>query len=183
MHLFDAPHLECQAFYDPKLSLGGRQLLRLQLQGWGRLRVRTENRTFTAYFWGEKRWDLLIPQGSVVQVEARNFLGARANTLVLRKAESLRSDDEFLQSIQPAHREFARSSSNYTLRLHLVTASAQFRDVVSKVPLIGLRIFDRLKYTAPLRFQKLRNLGGIKMTTLTLESADSTIGKTLIHIK
>jgi len=183
MHLFDAPHLECQALYDQKLSLGGRQLLRLQLQGWGRLRVRTDHRTFTAYFWGEKRWDLLIPQGSNVQVEARNFLGARANTLVLRKAESLKSDDEFLQSIQPAHREFARSSSNDTLRLRAVTASAQFRDVVSKVPLMGVRIFDRLNYPAQLRFHKLPNVGGIKMPTLTLESADSTIGKTLINIK
>ena len=183
MHLFDAPYLECQALYDPKLSLGGRQLLRLQLQGWGRLRVRTDHRTFTAYFWGEKRWDLLIPQGSSVQVEARNFLGASANTLALRKAETLKSDDEFLQSIQPARHEFARSPSNDTLRVRVVTASAQFRDVVSKVPLIGLRIFDRLKYPEPLRFHKLRNLGGIKMPTLTLESADTTIGKTLINIK
>lgn len=183
MHLFDTPHLECEGMYDSKLSLGGRQLLRLQLQGWGRLRVRTENRTFTAYFWGEKRWDLLIPQGPVVQVEARNFLGASVNTLVLRKAESLKSDDEFLHSIQPTHHEFARSSSNYTLRLHLVTASAQFRDAVSKIPLIGLRIFDRLKYHEPIRFHKLRNLGGIKIPKFKVEPADSAVGKTLINLK
>ncbi len=183
MSYFDSPQLECRSLYDPKLSLGGRQILQVQVHGWGWLSINTEKAKFKSYFWGEKRWNLLIPQTSSAKVEAANFFGIRSEALVVRKDETLKSDEEFLQSIQPEYSKFAKASLSRCMRIGLEAINLQVKHAVRIIPFIRFRFFRRPNSINLLRFNRLSHSLYVKTPQFTFESPHSRISSVLRYLK
>lgn len=183
MRLYDSPQLECRSLYDPNLSLGGRQILQVQVYGWGWLSINTEKAKFKSYFWGEKRWNLLIPQSSSATVEATNFFGVRSKALVVRKDETLKSDEEFLQSIQPEYPKFAKASPNRWMRIGLEAINLKVKHAVRIIPFIGFRFFSRPNSIKPIKFNRLSHPLYAKTPQFALESPDSKISSLLRYLK
>jgi len=183
MRLFDLPQLECRSLHDPKLSLGGRQILQVQVHGWGWLSLNNEKAKFKSYFWGEKRWNLLIPQTSSAKVEATNFFGVRSKALVVRKDETLKSDEEFLQSIQPEYFKFAKSSPNRWMRIGSKAINLQVKHAVRIIPFIRFRFLSRPNSINLIRFNRLSHPLYVKIPQFNLESPDSKISSLLRYLK
>ena len=183
MRLFDSPQLECRSLYDSKLSLGGRQILQVHVHGWGWLSLNTEKAKFRSYFWGEKRWNLLIPQTSSAKVEATNFFGVRSKALVVRKEETLKPDEEFLQSIQPEYSKFAKASPNRLMRIGLEAINLQVKHAVRMIPFIGLQFFSRPNSIKLIGFNRLSHPLYVKIPQFNLEFPGSKISSLLRYLK
>ncbi len=101
MSLIDKPELTVDVMSYPAVNLGGKQLVRIRVRGWGRLTIRSVAMPFRAYFFEDAEWALQLPNGAAVEIEARNFFGKAVANLVPKEPRPFLNDGEFFAKLQP----------------------------------------------------------------------------------
>jgi len=197
MNFTNAPALECKTLHDPSLSLGGRQILRLTTDGWGLLTVSAGKKRFRSFFWGQRQWDLLIPQAADVKAEVWNSFGSFVRVLEIKKNDGLKPDQKFLDDLNPI-----LLKNENQIRQHLINAffkaiKLKIKLNLPKIQFFAIRQFRYPRYPAHMAIKnvhKTKNImtplymlkfGNFKIKTprFIIESPEAKIAQALKFFK
>ena len=96
----DKPEISVTAIALDETTIGGKRRVKIEVRGWGKLRVVTKNSDFTAYFAGEKSWILTIPKLTDTQISAANIFGKNQAAIELGSNEKFLSEDDFFRNLK-----------------------------------------------------------------------------------
>jgi hypothetical protein len=96
----DKPEISVTAIALDKTTIGSKRRVKIEVRGWGKLRVITENSDFSAYFAGDKSWILTIPKLTNTQISASNIFGKSQAAIELGNNEKFMTEDDFFRILK-----------------------------------------------------------------------------------
>lgn len=197
MSFSNAPALECKTLYDPSLSLGGRQILRLTADGWGLLTVSVGKKRFRSFFWDQRQWDLLIPQAADVKAEVWNPFGSFVRVFEIKKNVELKPDQKFLDDLKPILHKNESQIRQHLFNAFFKAIKLQIKINLPKIQFFAIRQFRYPRYPvqiaiknihktkniiAPLYMLKFSNFK-VKTPRFMIESPEAKIAQALKFFK
>ena len=161
MNFSNAPALQFKTLHDPSLSLGGRQILRLTADGWGLLTVSAGKKRFRSFFWGQRQWDLLIPQAADVKAKVLNSFGSFVRVIEIKKNDGLKPDQKFLDDLKPILLKNENQIRQHLFYTYFRSIKLQIKLDLPKIPFFAIRQFQYPRYPAYMAIKNIHKTKNI----------------------
>ena len=96
----DKPEISVTSIALDQTTIGSKRRVKIEVRGWGKLCVATENSNFTAYFAGNKSWTLTIPKSTDTRISVANIFAKNQAAIEIGSNEKFFSEDDFFRNLK-----------------------------------------------------------------------------------